>query len=389
MRTLGRLRAERYRFWSTPSVITSADAMPILLNFCARSLVLGASMSKLSTTFSRSSRASCDRIEHMPARYILRFSFCEKFSSGKFGKILPPPRHSGLATSPARAPPVPFWRQGFLCEWRTSLRPFCARVPRRALALSAVTTWCTSDSLYSRPNKASGAATVAALFPFSLMSLSSITPPWPPAGQLAAPWPLGQPRARPWPTEPPRARPSTALPWATDPWPESLWRWVERRCRGRGFAARILRHPGRARFVMRNRVAVARAIGGKMVALDHPREALALRGAGNVHDLTRLEDVGPDLAADLEVAQLAFRHAEFAQHVTGLDRGLGEMARGGLVDAGSTAPAESDLHRAVAVRRRGLDLRDAVVGDVEHRHRQRIAVIGEDARHADLSADQS
>src|SRR6266511_2623892 len=65
MRTLGRLRAERYRFWSTPSVITSAEAMPILLNFCARSLVLGASMSKLSTTFSRSSRASCDRIEHI------------------------------------------------------------------------------------------------------------------------------------------------------------------------------------------------------------------------------------------------------------------------------------------------------------------------------------
>src|SRR6266702_1008597 len=240
MRTLGRLRAERYRFWSTPSVITSADAMPILLNFCARSLVLGASMSKLSTTFSRSSRASCDRIEHIPARYILRFSFCEKFSSGKFGKILPPPRHSGLATSPARAPPVPFWRQGFLCEWRTSLRPFCARVPRRALALSAVTTWCTSDSLYSRPNNASEAATVAALFPFSLMSLSSITPPWPPAGQVAPLWPLGQPRVRTWPTEPPRARPSTALPWATDPWPESLWRWVERRCRGRGFPARSL-----------------------------------------------------------------------------------------------------------------------------------------------------
>ena len=32
----------------------------------------------------------------MPARYILRLTFCEKFSSGELGKILPPPRHSGL-----------------------------------------------------------------------------------------------------------------------------------------------------------------------------------------------------------------------------------------------------------------------------------------------------
>ena len=53
----------------------------------------------------------------MPARYILRFTLCVKFSSGEFGKILPPPRHSGLEVMPARARPVPFWRQGFLVEW--------------------------------------------------------------------------------------------------------------------------------------------------------------------------------------------------------------------------------------------------------------------------------
>ena len=70
----------------------------------------------------------------MPARYILRFTLCEKFSSGEFGKILPPPRHSGLEVMPARARPVPFWRHGFLVEWFTSPRSFCARVPRRAFA---------------------------------------------------------------------------------------------------------------------------------------------------------------------------------------------------------------------------------------------------------------
>ena len=64
----------------------------------------------------------------MPARYILRLTFCEKFSSGELGKILPPPRHSGLLAWPARARPVPFCAQGFLCDLLTSPRPFCARV---------------------------------------------------------------------------------------------------------------------------------------------------------------------------------------------------------------------------------------------------------------------
>ena len=89
---------------------------------------------KLSTTLRRSSRASCDRIDATPARYIFLFSFCVKFSSGLDGKILPPPRHSGLEAMPARARPVPFWRHGLRVDLAISLRPFCARVPWRALA---------------------------------------------------------------------------------------------------------------------------------------------------------------------------------------------------------------------------------------------------------------
>src|SRR5207245_8526806 len=154
-------------------------------------------------------------------------------------------------------------------------------------------------------------------------------------------------------------------------------------------APRILRHPGRARLVVRNRVPVARTVRGKMVALDHPGEALALRHAGNVHLLSYLEDVDPDLAAELEISELAFGYAEFAQYVTGLDRGLGEVAGGGRVDAGSATLAGSRLSGAVAVGHGRLDLRHAVVGHVEHRHRQRVAVVGENAGHADLAADQS
>src|SRR5437879_3569819 len=265
------------------------------------------------------------------------------------------------------------------------------------------------------------------------MSLSSIRPPWPlPRTQLWLPA-----RARPW-------QPGPVRLWATGP----LQVRPSKRCFGRGtldprclggrpnddvpaatarhgplyeeqlalevhahdletlrsalrgakmprhalagkHASRILCHPGRTRFVVRNGVPVARAVGGKMVALDHPGEALALRHAGNVHLLSYLEDVCHELAAELEISELAFGYAEFAQYVTGLDRGLGEVAGGGLVDAGSATLAESDLHGAVAVGRGRLDLRHTVVGHVEHRHRQRVAVVGENAGHADLAADQS
>ena len=70
----------------------------------------------------------------MPARYIFLLTFCVKFSSGEFGKMRPPPRHSGEEVMPARARPVPFWRNGFLVECFTSARSSWARVPWRALA---------------------------------------------------------------------------------------------------------------------------------------------------------------------------------------------------------------------------------------------------------------
>src|SRR5688572_17291033 len=145
--TLIRLREDSSRFSSTSSVSTSTWSKPIAFTFWASILVFGASILNSSTTRMRSSRASCERIEAMPARYILRLTFCEKFSSGELGKILPPPRHSGLEVMPARARPVPFWRHGFLVEWFTAPRSFCAREPMRAFAWKATTTWCTSDSL--------------------------------------------------------------------------------------------------------------------------------------------------------------------------------------------------------------------------------------------------
>ena len=132
--TFGRLREERARFSSTASVISTTWSRPSAFIFCARSFVFGWSTLKSSTTESLPSRASWERIDAMPARYILRLTFWLKFSSGELGKILPPPRQSGLPLKPARARPVPFCRHGFRCERVRSPRAFCALVPSRAFA---------------------------------------------------------------------------------------------------------------------------------------------------------------------------------------------------------------------------------------------------------------
>src|SRR6266511_3212646 len=139
--TCGRLREDRKTFSSTLSVTTrTVPENPSDLIFCAKSFVFGASRTICSTTDNLPSRTSCERIDAIPARYILRLTFCEKFSSGELGNILPPPRHSGLFACPARARPVPFCCHGFLCDLFTSPRDFCARLPLRAFAWNAVTT---------------------------------------------------------------------------------------------------------------------------------------------------------------------------------------------------------------------------------------------------------
>src|SRR5574343_1541444 len=109
--------------------MTSTDLRFMALNLSANCLVLGESTLMESTTDRRPSRTSCEKMEAMPARYIFLFSFWVKFSSGLFGKIRPPPRHSGEDVIPARALPVPFCLNGFLVECLTCSRSFWARVP--------------------------------------------------------------------------------------------------------------------------------------------------------------------------------------------------------------------------------------------------------------------
>src|SRR5690606_31643731 len=118
-------------------------------------------------------------------------------------------------------------------------------------------------------------------------------------------------------------------------------------------------------------------------------EALALGHALDVDDLADLEDVGLDLAADLEAADGVVRHAQLPQAAAGFDLGLGQVAGLGLVDQRGALDAGGDLHGAVAVGLGGLHLGDAVGRGFDQCHRHGLAVVGEDAAHAGLAADDA
>src|SRR5690606_35704565 len=157
----------------------------------------------------------------------------------------------------------------------------------------------------------------------------------------------------------------------------------------REHATRCLALADRTRGAVRQRVAVRRVAHAEIPALDRALEALALGHALDVDDLADLEDVGLDLAADAEVADLVVGHAQFPQATTGLDLGLGQVAGLGLVDQRGALDAGGDLHGAVAVGLGGLHLGDAVGRGLDQRHRHGLAVLGEDAAHAGLAADDA
>ena len=78
-----------------------------------------------------------------------------------------------------------------------------------------------------------------------------------------------------------------------------------------------------------------------------------------------------------------------AQDPARLDPGLGQVPGFGLADTARLARAEGQLQRVVAVAGLGLDLRDAVVGHVEHGHGDGVAIVREDAHHAHLPTEQA
>ena len=139
-------------------ISTSSSASD--LSCASSSLVFGWSTANEAVTTSRSWRTSSDSIERIAPRYILRLTFWVK-SRGCAAKVRPPPTQIGLRIEPARAEPVPFCACGFLPPPRTSARVFCALVPARPAARYALTTWNTSDWLYTWPKFSSDTASSA------------------------------------------------------------------------------------------------------------------------------------------------------------------------------------------------------------------------------------
>src|ERR1700686_644534 len=72
---------------------------------------------------------------------------------------MPPPVQIGERLEPARARPVPFWRQGLAPPPETRPRVFVAAVPRRRAACSARTLWWTSGPEKRAPKAVSSSLT--------------------------------------------------------------------------------------------------------------------------------------------------------------------------------------------------------------------------------------
>ncbi|MCY1459064.1 hypothetical protein D9M71_765050 [compost metagenome] len=76
---------------------------------------------------------------------------------------------------------------------------------------------------------------------------------------------------------------------------------------------------------------------------------------------------------------------EFADDFAGFHAGFGEVTRQRLGDAACASCAEGDLNRGVTVGLVRLDLRHAVVADLDHGHGNRFTVVRENTGHANLA----
>ena len=101
------------------------------------------------------------------------------------------------------------------------------------------------------------------------------------------------------------------------------------------------------------------------------------------------EDVDLELGARRQLGALAVGEAELDQRPARLDLRLGVVPGERPADPRGLAVAHGDLDGAVAVGFRSLDLGDAVGQSLDHRHRDRLAGVREDARHAALAANET
>ena len=102
-----------------------------------------------------------------------------------------------------------------------------------------------------------------------------------------------------------------------------------------------------------------------------------------------MEEIDANGCARLQFSSFGSFDAEFLEDFTGFDTRFRVVTGGGFGHARGATLTESDLNGGVAVRFIRLDLRHAVVRHVEHGDGNRIAVVRENTRHANLATDKA
>src|SRR6202034_2819448 len=157
--TPARLRNDSAALASSAASTTSVE--PGRFQSSSRSnacLVFGALNAEESSTASEPRSACSDSALRSAARCSLRLTL-KVYERGCGPDTTPPPVQIGERLEPARARPVPFWRQGLAPPPETMPRVFVAAVPRRRAACSARTLWWTSGPLKRAVNARSSSAT--------------------------------------------------------------------------------------------------------------------------------------------------------------------------------------------------------------------------------------
>jgi hypothetical protein len=118
------------------------------------------------------------------------------------------------------------------------------------------------------------------------------------------------------------------------------------------------------------------------MALDPARKAFALARPGNIHPVTRLEDINPDLIARLQ--GIVPLDAELAERPSRGHARLLEMALQGFRKAALVCLAVSYLHGVITLLRLGLALDDHAGTRLEERHIDPATILSEDPGHPEF-----
>ena len=131
--------------------------------------------------------------------------------------------------------------------------------------------------------------------------------------------------------------------------------------------------------------AVAHGSTAGVPALHNALIAVALAGAGDVHEVALFEGVSLHDVADVQLSRVV--QVKLAQVLLGGDAGLVQVAHLGLGQLALGDILVAQLHSGVAFLLGSLLLDDGAGTRLDHGDGDHLAVFVEDLRHANFSAD--